>query len=200
MQLYRPFLGLDYNLEDEIVVSSAPSRNKTEEDYFIMLDKVFEICSLKLKDNGYFCMYFHDCNLSVWSKLITSLSSYGLRYISQIHISKSNTLKNIISPKKSLNGDCILFFVKEHGNVLQQGTESLEEIEINLVKQAKGLIRQYGSLSTPELYDNGLMEVLIQNGWLSPLSKKYKTLVEVFEKHLHWDSESSKWTYESAAG
>lgn len=200
MQLYRPFLGLNYNIEDEIVVSSAPSRNKTEEDYFVMLDRVFEICSLKLKDNGYFCMYFHDCNLSVWDKLITSLSSHNLRYISQIHISKSNTLKNIISPKKSLNGDCILFFVKEHGNVLHQGTESLEEIEINLVKQAKGLVRQHGSLSTPELYDNGLMEVLIQNGWLSSLSKKYKTLVEVFEKHLHWDSESSKWTYKSAAG
>lgn len=200
MQLYRPFLGLKYNLEDEIVVSSAPSRNKTEDDYFIMLDKVFEICSLKLKENGYFCMYFHDSNLAVWDKLITSLATHNLRYISQIHISKSNTLKNIISPKKSLNGDCILFFIKDYGNVLHQGTETIDEIEPNLIKQAKYLVRQHGALSTPELYDNGLMEVLIQNGWLSTLSKKYKTLVEVFEKHLQWDSQSSKWTYQNAAG
>lgn len=200
MQLYRPFLGLDYNLKDEIVVSSAPSRNKTEDDYFVMLDKVFEICSLKLVDNGYFCMYFHDSNLSVWEKIITSLASHHLRYISQIHISKSNTLKNIISPKKSLNGDCILFFIKEYGNTLHQGTESIEEIELNLIRQAKFLVRQHGALSTPELYDNGLMEVLIQNGWLSTVSNKYKTLVEIFEKHLQWDSQSSKWTYMNAAG
>lgn len=194
MQLYRPFLGLDYNLEDEIVVSSAPSRDKTENNYFDLLDKVFKICSEKLKSEAYFCMYFHDSNLKVWDKLVTSLATHHLRYISQIHISKSNTLKNIISPKKSLNGDCIIFFIKDDGTRLNQGTESIEEIEKNIIRQAKFLVRQYGALSTPELYDNGLMEVLIQNGWLSILSNKYKSLVDIFEKHLVWDSNISKWT------
>ena len=193
MQLYRPFLNLDYNLEDEIVVSSAPSRNKTEEIYFDLLDHVFEICSNKLKNEAYFCMYFHDSNLKVWDKLVTSLAAHHLRYVSQIHISKSNTLKNIISPKKSLNGDCILFFIKDEGAILNQGTESIEEIEKNIIRQTKFLVRQYGALSTPELYDNGLMEVLIQNGWLSILCNKYKSLVEIFEKHLIWDYDISKW-------
>ena len=40
----------------------------------------------------------------------------------------------------------------------------------------------------------GLMEVLIHNGWLNALSKKYKSLVDIFEKHLVWDSTKSKWT------
>lgn len=193
MQLYRPFLGLNFNFEDEIVVSSAPSREKNQDNYFNLLDQVFKICSDKLKDQAYFCMYFHDSNLKVWNKLISSMADHHLRYISQVHISKSNTLKNIISPKKSLNGDCILFFIKDDGAQLHQGTESIEEIEKNLIKQAKFLVRQYGSLSTPELYDNGLMEVLIQNGWLSPLSNKYKSLVDIFEKHLLWDADTSKW-------
>lgn len=195
MQLYKPFLGLDFNLDDEIVVSSAPSRDKGEKSYFSMLDQVFKICSDKLKDGGHFCMYFHDSNLDVWSRLIGSLSRHNLQYLGQAHIKKSNTLKNIISPKKSLNGDCILFFVKTQTVAYrQQGAESVEEIEEHVLIQAKHLLEQNQSLSTPELYDKGLMEVLIQNGWLEALSKKHKSLVDIFEKHLKWNSETSKWT------
>ncbi len=193
MQLYKSFLKFDFNFEDEIVVSSAPSREKDQNEYFKLLDSVFEICSQKLKPNAYFCMYFHDSNLSVWSTLIDSLSKNHLRYISQVHVAKSNTLKNIISPKKSLNGDCILFFVKDPYIVPNNGTESIEEIEKNIIRQIRAMAMQKDSISTPELYDNGLMEVLIQNGWLKTLSKKYKSLVDIFEKHLIWDSKLARW-------
>lgn len=195
MQLYKPFLNLKFNIEDEIVVSSAPTRRKDEKTYFELLDKVFEMCSEKLKDDGYFCMYFHDSNLDVWEKLIKILSKHKLRYLSQAHVAKSNTLKNIISPKKSLNGDCILFFIKDSiPFYYQEGLESVEEVEKNIIYQAKFLVLKHTALSTPELYDKGLMEVLIQNGWLSTLSRKYKTLVDIFEKHLRWDSDIAKWT------
>ena len=196
MQLYKPFLGFDFNLTDEIVVSSAPSRNKDNTDYFNLLDSVFENCSMKLKDHAFFCMYFHDSGLSVWSRLINILATHHLRYISQVHIAKTNTLKNIISPKKSLNGDCILFFIKDPCIVANEGTESIEEIEKNIIRQIRAMVDQKGSLSTPELYDNGLMEVLIQNGWLNTLSKKYKSLVDIFEKHLIWDSNIARWKIE----
>ena len=195
MQLYKPFLGFEFNIVDEIVVSSAPSRNKDQKNYFELLDNVFEICSRKLKNNAYFCMYFHDSNLDVWHKLISMLANHNINYITQVHIPKSNTLKNIISPKKSLNGDCILFFQKSNAAQYGQcGAESIEEIEENIIRQSKILVRQNTAMSTPQLYDNGVMEVLIQNGWLSKLSKKYKSLVEIFEKHLRWDSNLSKWT------
>ena len=195
MQLYKPFLEFEFNIEDEIVVSSAPSRNKDQKNYFELLDNVFEICSRKLKNNAYFCMYFHDSNLDVWHKLISMLANHNINYITQVHIPKSNTLKNIISPKKSLNGDCILFFQKSNAAQYGQcGAESIEEIEENIIRQSKILVRQNTAMSTPQLYDNGVMEVLIQNGWLSKLSKKYKSLVEIFEKHLRWDSNLSKWT------
>lgn len=195
MQLYKSFLDLDFNIKDEIVVSSAPSRNKDENNYFELLENVFKICSDKLKEDGYFCMYFHDSNLNVWDKIIGMLSKYHLNYMTQIHIPKSNTLKNIISPKKSLNGDCILFFKKNTNITFEQnGKEDLDEIESNIVRQSKFLVRQFGALSTPELYDNGLMEILIQNGWLTKISNKYKSLVDIFEKHLTWDSQLSKWT------
>lgn len=195
MQLYKPFLNLNFNLEDEIIVSSAPSRNKNEKQYFNDLCNVFSICSKKLKNEGYLCLYFHDSSLEVWNRLIEILSKNHFKYLSQVHIKKSNTLKNIISPKKSLNGDCILFFQKD-SNVTTNpiGTEDILEIEQNIIKQSKYLVKTKHYLSTPELYDMGLMEVLIHNGWLNALSKKYKSLVDIFEKHLVWDSTKSKWT------
>jgi hypothetical protein len=194
MQLYKPFLEFGFNLDDEIVVSSAPSRKKDEDSYFRLLDEVFGVCSDRLKDEKYMCMYFHDCNLDVWDRLITILSKNRFRYISQVHISKPNTLKNIISPKKSLNGDAILFFVKDRLQTdATHSKEEIDEIELNVVRHIKHIIKQHGPQSTPELYDEGLMETLIHNGWLSTVAQNYKTLVDIFEKHLIWDSELCKW-------
>ncbi len=193
MQLYKPFLDLDYNLNDEIIVSSAPSRNKDKTDYFNLLNQVFNMCSHKLKPNHYLCLYFHDCNLNVWNELISILEKNCFRFITQIHIDKTVTLKNIISPKKSLNGDSILIFSRNDTPITHNADEDVSEIEHNVIRQAKYMVKSNGSLSTHELYDNGLMEILIQNGWLSKLSNKYSSLVDIFEKHLTWDSSIAKW-------
>lgn len=193
MQLYKPFLNLDYNLNDEIIVSSAPSRSKNREDYFHLLDLVFNMCSHKLKLNHYLCLYFHDCNLNVWNELISILGKNCFRFITQIHIEKTVTLKNIISPKKSLNGDSILIFSRSTTPIKHIAEEDVSEIEHNIIRQAKYMVKSNGPLSTPELYDNGLMEILIQNGWLQKLSSKYSSLVDIFEKHLTWDSSIAKW-------
>ncbi|MCM1191941.1 MAG: DNA adenine methylase [Butyrivibrio sp.] len=193
MQLYKPFLNLDYNLSDEIVVSSAPSRSKNRSDYFYLLEQVFRICSRKLKPNHYLCLYFHDSDLTVWNELIAILERNCFRFITQIHIDKNVTLKNIISPKKSLNGDSVLIFLKDNVPIKHNSEENISEIEHNIIRQAKFMVKSNGSLSTPELYDNGLMEILIQNGWLAKFSNKYSSLVDLFDKHLTWDSSTAKW-------
>lgn len=193
MQLYKPFLGLNYNLDDEIIVSSAPARNKNKDDYFKLLEEVFCMCANKLKENHYLCLYFHDCNLTIWSTLINILERNRFRFVSQVHIKKTVTLKNIISPKKSLNGDSILLFIKEPFPIIRQSSEDLCEIEHNIIRQCKYMIKTNSSMSTPELYDNGLMEILIQNSWLHKLSEKYSSLVDIFEKHLSWNTTISKW-------
>lgn len=193
MQLYKPFLDLDYNLNDEIIVSSAPSRNKDKADYFNLLNQVFNMCSHKLKPNHYLCLYFHDCSLNVWNELISILEKNCFRFITQIHIDKTVTLKNIISPKKSLNGDSILIFSRNDAPITHNADEDVSEIEHNIIRQAKYMVKSNGPLSTHELYDNGLMEILIQNGWLAKLSNKYSSLVDIFEKHLTWDSSTAKW-------
>jgi DNA modification methylase len=194
MQLYAPILNLDFNLEDEIVVSTGENREKDKTNYYELLGSVFSLCRDKLKKNKLMCLYFHDSNLDVWYRLIKILYELGFDFKGQVHIKKNVTLKNIISPQKSLNGDSILFFNNsKRTRDYVGGSESIEEIELNLVREAKFMISNSGPLSTPELYDNGLMEILIQNGWLKKAAEEYKTLIDVFQKHLLWDKELAKW-------
>lgn len=194
MQLYKPFIKLNFNLEDEIIVSNAISRKRNKDEYFNLLDQVFYMCSKKLKENHYMCLFFHDSNLDVWAKLIKIMEKNGFRFISQEHIKKSKTVKNILSPKKSLSGDAILFFENTRKPLPYSDTSMTpEEIEHNVYLQAKKMLETSGDLSTPELYDSGIMEMLIENNWLFKLSNKYKTLVDIFENHFIWKREIGKW-------
>ncbi|MDT2597445.1 DNA methyltransferase [Enterococcus dongliensis] len=194
MQLYKPFLGLDYNLKDEVIVSSAPNRKRDKEEYFKLMNDVFVMCSKKLKENHILCLFFHDSNLNVWVNLMEILEKNGFKFISQEHIKKTKTVKNILSPKKSLSGDAILFFENTRNPLPQSDTStSVIDIKHSVYLEAKKLLEKHGDLSTPELYDLGIMEMLIENGWLKQLSTKYKTLVEIFEEYFIWKRESAKW-------
>lgn len=194
MQLYKPFIGVGFNLQDEIIVSSAPERDKGKDEYFTLLFEVFEMCKRKLKENSIMCLFFHDSSLDVWVKLLQMLEINGFKFISQEHIKKSKTVKNILSPKKSLSGDAVLFFENTRQELPKPlTTTSVEDIKNSVVMVAKKLIEKHGDLSTPELYDLGIMEMLIENGWLEQLSKKYKSLVEIFEEYFIWKKDSAKW-------
>lgn len=198
MQLFKPFVKFDIDMDNEIVVSSGENRNKTEDRYFSLMKEAFIKIAGTMKENSYMCMYFHDHNLEVWTKLIETLSDCNLRYITQQHINKrKKTIKNILSPKKSLIGDAILFFVKDSNESSYKKSPSslsIEIIEHNILEEAKNIVIQMNNeASTPELYDSGIMEILIQNNWLPKLSSKYSSLVDIFQKGLVWNEENSKW-------
>ena len=194
MQLYKPIINLNYNLNDEIVVSPSPLRRRGEIEYFELLNQVFNLCSQKLKQGSIMCLFFHDSNLPVWVGLINILEQNGFKYITQEHIKKSKTVKNIISPKKSLSGDAVLFFENTRSVIETYNSKiTPEEIAYTIYLEAKKLLETSGDLSTPELYDFGLMEILISNGWLEILSRKYKSLVEIFEEYFIWNKTTAKW-------
>ncbi|HBG4973254.1 TPA: hypothetical protein KQF34_003070 [Clostridioides difficile] len=193
MQLYKPFMDLKFELENEIVISSAPTRDKDKVLYFDMMNSAFENISRVLKVGKYMCMYFHDSNLDVWDNIIDIMTKNNLKYMGQIHVSKNkNTLKNILSPKKSLNGDCIIFFKKDLN--INYDINEVDNIEDKINNIAQAIIEIKGYASTPELYDNGALEYIILNGKLKEVSKKYKDLTSIFEKRFNWDKERGVWT------
>ncbi|EGT4878868.1 DNA methyltransferase [Clostridioides difficile] len=193
MQLYKPFIDLEFELEDEIVISNAPARDKGKELYFEMMNSAFENISRVLKRNKCMCMYFHDSNLDVWDNIIDIMNRNNLKYMGQVHVSKNkNTLKNILSPKKSLNGDCIIFFKKDLN--INQNINEINNIEDEINNIAKSIIEIKGYASTPELYDNGTLEYIIFNGNLKKIARKYKNLTSIFEQRFNWDSSRGVWT------
>ena len=87
-----------------------------------------------------------------------------------------------------------MFFVKENFKYKESDPkETFEEIESNLITEIKEIIRVKGPSSTTSLYDGGIIEYLVYNGWLNIVSSKYKTLVDVFEKCLIWDENANLW-------
>lgn len=194
LQLYEPFTRLHTNMEDEIVVSSSPIRKeKNTSNYFTLLDSVFKLCSRKLKEDHYLSLFFHDSNLKVWNRLIEILERHGFYFVGQEHIEKKKTIKNILSPKKSLNGDAVLLFVNKKMDLSNvTNNDSIESIEISMYKDAKYLLSS-GPKTTHELYDNILMNMLIENKWLDKFSQKYNSITDFLDSYFIWEKENSKW-------
>lgn len=194
MQLYEPFTGLKKNIVDEVIVSSNVLKPKTIDDYFELLDQSFKTSLSKLKTSKLMCLYFHEGKLDIWVRLLKMLNKNNMMFITQTHIHKKKTLKNIISPKSSLSGDALLFFRKESTPITQPTTiEKIETIELNVLRQIEAIITSHDGATTSQIYDLGTMEVLILNGWLERFATKYKTIVDFLNLYFFWDSSQGKW-------
>jgi adenine-specific DNA methylase len=188
MQLYQPFLKNKIDYEKEIVVSNNSYRLKSENRYYKELDMAFNQISRFTKDGGILAMYFHDSSLEFWNKLISIMEKNFFDFIDQNHVKKSKiTLKNIVSRKKSLNGDSLLFFIKKENIVKRKFSGNIEE---KIIEIARDIIKlNNGKATTAELYDKGVLGFAIQNNLLSDLSKKYDDFTDIFIKNIHWSEE-----------
>lgn len=191
MQLYQPFLNNVIEYDKEIIVIKTKSRTKTENDYFNDMNLAFNQISRMLKQGKYLCLYFHDASLKIWSKLISVLAKNNLVFENSVHVNKGkSTLKNIVSPKKSMNGDAILFF-KKCDNTYEANELITED---DLVEEATRIITRNGGVATTaKIYDDGLLSLIIKNGLLEKYSKKYSDLTELFAKHFNWN-EKGYWS------
>lgn len=196
MQLYKVFLNTEIDFENEIVISNAKNRNKDEKNYLELMFQAFKNINRMMKDKSYMFMYFHDSNLSIWNDLINILKRTNFVFISSMHIKKSKlTLKKIIDPKKTMNGEALLIFKKDDSNTWTNNNKNLNEIVNEIQEKAIEMINNSDthSLTTSEIYDNGMLEYIIKNDYLGILSKKYKDLIDIFETFLDWDSEKMSW-------
>lgn len=191
MQLYQPILHANIDYEKEIVIAKTKNRNKTEELYFSELGESFKQISRVLKTNSPFIMYFHDANLKIWDKLITILLESNLEFEGITHIEKKkSTLKNIVSPKKSMNGDALIFFRKRATIDDTVDRKITEEDEVAIKEICDKIISEEGGrATTADLYDNGVLAYMIHNGILKSYSKKHSDLTDMFAEWFEWSPE-----------
>lgn len=192
MQLYQAFLENDIDYDSEIVITNAKNRKKDYNDYLDLMNDAFKNISRMLKKDSYMFLYFHDSNLSVWNDLIKIFDRNDLIFKTSIHISKSQkTLKKILDPKKTMNGETLLVFRKEKFKPVQLQLNGSYISDIKSI--CEKLLKGKDSISTSELYDNGVLEYIISNNLLPEISSKYKDLTEIFNDILNWNSDIGMW-------
>ena len=190
-QLWLYLFGMEnmFNLEEELVVSDAPTRNKSQDDFDSILNGIIKRTASSLKEGGVFVMFYHTFDLRSWSNILMMMQENHLRYVYQIPTATPRkSFKTIMSPRSTLDGNYLLFFIKdsESGNKEFKGDLS-DAIEM-ANSCAESIIRSREHVTTQDLYDQGMLKEAFEEGYLFTLSKKYKTFADVLRDNCKYEN------------
>lgn len=175
-QLWNNVLGLNSEVkyDDELVVSDSIQRKKDINDFYKIFSDIIKQCSYVMKENAYYIMFYHSFDLKSWSEILSIMSKNHLMFVAQLPIkSPRKSFKTVMSPKKTLDGNYILIFKKQKKDISFEEI-SLEDAELRSINVAKAIIKKRGKATLQELYDEGMLEDAIINGYISVLANKYK--------------------------
>lgn len=173
------------DLEDELVVSDAPSRNKDYEDFYKRFDDVIKRTARTLKDGGIFIMFYHSFDLKSWQNILMMMKKYGLHYVYQIPTAAPRkSFKTVMSPRSTLDGNYLIFFTKENKLTQSDFSGNLNDA-VELAKNcAERIILSEEQVTTQDLYDQGMLREAFEEGYLKVLSEKYKTFTDVIKDYF----------------
>ncbi len=110
--MWNDWLGFDANMDNELVVSDAKTRNKTVTEYMELLERILGEIDRVLKNGKYFTLMFNNYDKQVWEKLQEILFDMNLELsdVSTIGYSASSVVQD--SRKGGLKTDFIFTFRK----------------------------------------------------------------------------------------
>ncbi len=110
--MWNDWLGFDVNMDNELVVSDAKTRDKTVTEYMVLLEKILVEINRVLKNTKYFTLMFNNYDQQVWRKLQEILFGLDLELsdVSTIGYSASSVVQD--SRKGGLKTDFIFTFKK----------------------------------------------------------------------------------------
>lgn len=155
-----------YLWDQEIVKTNAVGR---ENDSFCYEKRMFEsFCSVLsiLKVDGYFVFFYLDKNINHWASIKSAIEHSDCVVEDVIAIPKQRrSMKTVMSPGKTLDGDLIVICKKVDNNVIYQQPnvlmeDVLSEIEEGTYFERFGLfIKKYLSVEISDLTDWPLKDV-----------------------------------------
>lgn len=183
-QLWYKVMGwqgfTDKSLEAELVVSDAPSRNKDAEDFKNIFSVILKRISPALRMNGYFIMFYHSFDLKAWNEILKMMLEHDLAYCGQIpSATPRKSFKAVMTPKGTLDGNYIIVFQKKEDIEEHQFDGTVEDAEKMAIECAGRIISECNDVTSQDLYDCGMLKESIERGYLTVLSEKYKTFVDV---------------------
>ena len=96
--------------------------------------------------------------------------------------------KTVMSPRSTLDGNYLVFFVKDGDKQNVSFTGSVEEARQAACECADRIIRSQEQVTTQDLYDKGMLREAFEYGYLDCLASKYKTFAEVIEDKYHYSN------------
>ena len=190
-QLWLYLLGMEdeFDLENELVVSDAPTRKKGREEFDVVFNKIVSRTAVSLKENGAFVMFYHTFDLKSWSNILTMMQTNKLRYVYQIPTAAPRkSFKTIMSPRSTLDGNYLLFFVKDSNLVAKSFSGDITDAVEMACSCAERIIRSQEHVTTQDLYDQGMLKEAFEEGYLVTLSEKYKSFVDVIKDRFRFDN------------
>lgn len=160
-----------FNLE--IVKSDARSRKQHTSKYILKLTKALSVCGQLIKSKGFVVWFYQDSSLTNWVALLKTSKESDLRFRVVIPLSKQRrSMKTVTTPGNTFDGDLILIFQKEDGFCKIPNT-SFDLIQVE--KSCRDYLLKRKHLSFFERY-SAVIQKGFEEGWLEPLSTKYKTI------------------------
>ena len=172
-QLTADILGwdLDDSLGQEMVVSDAPSRGKSEDSFNNLMREILVRTSASLKTDAYLVMFYHSFDIRSWSSIISLMAEAGLVYVDQAPLrTPRKSFKTVMSPGRTLNGNYIVVF-KKSSRPATQKEWTLEEAIRRMRSIVTGLHEDFGAETAQDYYDNGLLRDAIEQGYLGIVAK-----------------------------
>lgn len=166
---YSSYAGLSSFIykDDEAVVNRKKcyDGHKNENDYERLLQNVYTECARVLKDDGYLVFTFNNKNIKVWVAMLKSvaLSGFYLPDNGIIFQDFVSSYKNTAHLRFSGNvqGDFIYSFKKGNSPTKREYDKEniLDIIKTNITSKIKELFTFKDEYSTPELYQDLMIEM-----------------------------------------
>lgn len=190
-QLWIYLFGMEdrFTLEDELVVSDAPTRDKDQNNFYAVFNEIIERTASCLKEGGVFAMFYHTFDLTSWSHILTMMQANHLRYVYQIPTATPRkSFKTIMSPNSTLDGNYLLFFIKDNRSCNKTFEGDFEDAKEMATLCAENIIRSRERVTTQDLYDQGMLKEAFEEGYLPVLSAKYRTFADVIRNSFNYEN------------
>lgn len=190
-QLWFYILEMDKNpaFIDELVVSDAPARNKNQDEFDVLFRRIIKRASDALKEERPFVMFYHTFDLKSWANLLTMMHENQLRYVYQIPTAAPRkSFKTIMSPKSTLDGNYLLFFIKDRKTKPKEFNGTLSDAVEKAKACAEKIICSRKEVTTQDLYDLGMLKESFEDGYLTILAEKFRTFADVIKDYYKYEN------------
>lgn len=196
LKLWEHFTGFQSDLNNEIVESSRIGGNKTREVFLLDLASAFAEVKRVMKHGAFALVYFKDSKPANLHDFIYCLESVGLKYISQVHLSKSTyTYKQNSSQENTVGGDSIMIFQATSDASLEAPStdHSIQELDQYFLEKFENYLKAHGPATLTEALDNSLVEDLYRRGYLSKI-KNSGHFTKIASTRFTYEAVTRKWS------